>query len=141
MTPYVLDASVVAALYLDDPLSAAATSLIERLEHEERVLHAPELMLHEVANALWKAARAGRLVTEDCLECISALAASEIELHSARELVPAAMSVALAHGLSAYDAAYLALALKLGGRLATGDRAMALRADAAGVIIEALPAS
>lgn len=129
------------ALYLDDPLSDRAGELVRRLAADGAELHAPDLLTLEVASALVKAARRGELSTEQCLERVTAVSESEIELHGGRRLAPAATSLALAHGLSVYDATYLALAIALGARLATGDRRFAHRVRAAGVEIELASAS
>lgn len=134
----VLDASVIVALYVEESLSSAAAAAVGRLQHEGHSLHAPELLLHEVSNAFAKAARHGVLTTDQSLEHLGALASSEIEMHAAAEVARAAMALALAHGISAHDAAYLALALRLDAALVTGDRAFATRARATGVSIESI---
>ena len=45
------------------------------------------------------------------------------------------MSLAREHGLTAYDAAYLELAMRLGLPLATGDRDLKSAAARAGVVL------
>ncbi len=49
---FVLDASVVAALYVEEPLSEDARAMLERLATAGASLHSPELLLYEVANVL-----------------------------------------------------------------------------------------
>jgi predicted nucleic acid-binding protein len=139
--PVVLDASVVVALYVEETVSPAAGVTVGRFLSEGRALHAPALLLYEVANAFAKAVRRGVLDAEGCLEHLGSLASSEIEFHAATDLSRAATSLALAHGITAYDAAYLALALRLDAILATGDRRLATRSAATGVAVEPLSAS
>jgi predicted nucleic acid-binding protein len=50
-----------------------------------------------------------------------------------------AFEIALAHGGSALDACYVALAQRLGARLVTGDQRMHRTAEAAGVASRFLP--
>ncbi len=60
-TAFVLDASAALRLVCHDPMAA---SWAEQLQQASLVL-APELMLTEVANALWKLQRAGSLAGLD----------------------------------------------------------------------------
>lgn len=131
MSAYVLDASVIAALYVDEPLSEVAERALAAIEAERAETHAPELLLYEVASALWKRTRRGELSTELALERLQDLAAVEIELHPAYELAPQALSLALAHDVTVYDAAYLALAVRLGATVVTADTRLRERAAAA----------
>jgi predicted nucleic acid-binding protein len=48
-------------------------------------------------------------------------------------LVPPALSLAIAHSLTAYDAVYAALALQLGGTVISGDTRFVERASNAGL--------
>ena len=57
----VLDASAAVRLILGDPAAAAVAEQIR----EAAVVLAPELMLTEVANTLWKLQRAGHLADLD----------------------------------------------------------------------------
>lgn len=120
---FVLDASVVAALYVEEPLSEEARAMLERLATAGASPHAPELLLYEVANVLWKRARRNEVSNLDALRAIGDLARwTDLELHSAVRLARPALSMAMAHGLTAYDAAYVALAGALGGVVVTADR-------------------
>lgn len=138
MGPVVIDASVVVALYVDEPASAASASLLAELERTGAGRHAPDLLLYEVANALRKRVRLGELGPEEALDRLADLAASEIELHPANEVTRPALALAMAHGLSAYDGAYLALAAALGATLITGDQDLAQKAREAGFAVRAI---
>jgi predicted nucleic acid-binding protein len=128
----VLDASVAASLYVEDSISPAASTLIGRLYREDARFHAPDLLLHEVSNVFLKVARRDGLPAAECLERIEGLMRSDVEFHAATRLAAPALTIGLAHGLTAYDAAYLALAIVLGATLLTADRTLAAGATAAG---------
>ncbi|HET7177992.1 MAG TPA: PIN domain-containing protein [Solirubrobacterales bacterium] len=53
-------------------------------------------------------------------------------------LVPPALSLAIAHSLTAYDAAYAALAVQLGGTVLSGDNRFVERASQAGLPVVAV---
>jgi predicted nucleic acid-binding protein len=124
MAALVIDASVVVALYVEEPLSEAARSVLTHSRNEGAELHAPDLLLIECANAFWKRVRRDELDRESAMTAIAALSRlEELKLHPMDErLVPPALSLAIAHSLTAYDAAYAALAIQLGGFVVSGDR-------------------
>lgn len=138
MPSAVVDASILASLYLNDPLTEVAESAMRELADDRVDLHAPDLIDYEVANVFIKAHRRGELDTEGCLSRIEAVLAWDVERHRRDRLVAAALSLGLAHDLSAYDAAYLALTVARGATLITGDRRLAERARAAGAAVRGL---
>jgi predicted nucleic acid-binding protein len=130
---FVLDASVLAALYVDDPASDESEAFLARLERAGGDVHAPELVLLEVANVLWKRVRAGQLDPADAMTAIADLSSASIRLHPAPSIVRSALALAMAHGLSAYDAAYCAVATRVGATVITHDADLRRRAAAAGI--------
>lgn len=135
MAAIVVDAGVMAALYVDEPLSGPArAALLQALESGDE-LHAPDLLLVECANALWKRVSRGDLDHDSAMVAIKALSTlEELDLHPLdRRLVPPALSLAIVHSLTAYDAAYVALAVQLGGIVISGDRRFVERASRAGL--------
>jgi predicted nucleic acid-binding protein len=134
---YVLDASVLAAVYVDDPSSPASGALLERLVGQRAELHAPDLALLEVANVLWKRVRRGELVAADAMSAIADLSVAAIRLHPAGLLVRSALGLALAHRLTVYDAAYVALATRVGGVVVSNDSNLCRRAAEAGLPVAA----
>ena len=99
----VLDASAVVRLICHDP---AAAGWAEQLAEASMVL-APELMLTEVANALWKLQRSGSLVGVD----------PQPLLADARDLVDQ-----FEPDRPVYDCLYLALARREAARILTADQ-------------------
>ncbi len=80
----------------------------------------------EVANAVWKHVHVLRRIPVDRYEKLSRAIKSVIEastpnIYEARELLLDALKVAGEYGVTVYDALFIALALKLGVRLATFD--------------------
>lgn len=141
MPSIVVDASVMAALYLDEPFSGPAREALLHSQESGDDLHAPDLLLIECANALWKRVGRGELDRESAMTAINAVSTFEnLERHPLDEqLVPPALSLAIAHSLTAYDATYAALAVQLGGTVISGDRRFVDRAAEAGLPVKELP--
>lgn len=139
MAAVVVDATVMVALFLEEPLSASARQALLRAHEAGDDLHAPDLLLIECANALWKRVRRGELDRDSAMAAIGELSRLEdLERHPMDErLVPSALSLAIAHSLTAYDAAYAALAIQLGGAVLSGDGRFVERAAQAGLPVRA----
>jgi len=128
---YVLDASVLAALYVDDPATEQSEAALARLDADE--LHAPDFVVLEVANVLWKRVRREELRAPDAMAAIADLSAASIQLHPIGSLVAQSLALALSHGFTAYDATYVALATRVGGIVMTNDGCMRQRGIEAGL--------
>lgn len=115
----VVDASVlVVALADDGPEGDAARA---RLRHE--TLAAPELVDLEVTSVLRRQTLAGRLDTDRAGSALSDLLSLPLQRAPHRPLL--ARCWELRDNLTAYDAAYVALAEALQATLLTGDRRLA----------------
>ena len=118
----VVDASVVFKWQLDDEDCVIQARVLRNDfdgRHAIKVI-APTLLAYELANALAMSARRKRITPASAAEAMDNLMALGIEL---KEMNPArVLLVALEHGLTAYDAAYVALAEAKGCSLWTGDR-------------------
>jgi predicted nucleic acid-binding protein len=138
----IVDASVMVALYVDEPLSASAQAALLRAREAGDDLHAPDLLLIESANALWKRVGRDELDRDSAMTAISELATlKDLQRHPLDgRLVPPALSLAIAHSLTAYDAAYAALAVQLGGTVISGDDRFVKRARRAGLPVTAVDA-
>ncbi len=133
MKEFVVDCSVAMAWYFEDEVDAYADAVLEKLEHAEAVV--PATWTIEVANALAVAERRARIspsYLSRVLGLIGNLPLRIDEETSARALGPT-LSLARQENLSAYDAAYLDLAMRQGLPLATLDKAMRKAATALGV--------
>lgn len=133
----VLDCSVAMAWLLPDETSAYADSVLERLKDGYAV--APTLWVQEVANVLLVSVRRGRVSKEDAQAFAGYLEALDIRISD-----PAPCMADMAwlvefgdeHGLSAYDASYVLLAIGQDLPLATLDRRLAAVAARLGVLFQ-----
>lgn len=133
----VVDASVGAAWFLPDEANADTEAVLQATATLD--VWVPALWLLEIGNLLLSAQRRKRITAEKRREL--AAAASALRIHVDRE--PVNMStldeVAAHHGLTAYDAAYLELALRRRLPLATRDDALVRAMAKAGVAVPDLP--
>lgn len=118
----VADASLLLAIYLREPASEAAR---EALEGEAVI--APQLVLGEVANGLWRACRMRRLTAADAGRLMPTVASLFQTLVAMDALAEVAFDLALRHDHPVYDCFYVALAVREAVSLATGDRRLAER--------------
>jgi predicted nucleic acid-binding protein len=130
---YVLDASVLAALYVKDPATEQSEAALKHIEGSE--LHAPDFVVLEVASMLWKRVRREELHAEDAMAAITDLSDAAIQFHPTGSLVTQSLALALAHGFTAYDATYVALATRVGGIVITNDGGMRQRGLEAGLAV------
>lgn len=140
MAPVVVDATVMVALYVDEPLSAPARAALLNSREAGNDLHAPDLLLIECANALWKRVGRDELDRDSAMTAITELSMLEdLDRHPLDgQLVRPALSLAIAHSLTAYDAAYAALAVQLGGTVISGDIRFVERASQAGLPVSSV---
>ncbi len=131
MAAFIVDASIAAVWLLPDEEHDIAEAAMDRLIRDEAA--APDLLLHEIRSILLIAERRKRIAGDDVLTALIRLQQLPIRIAGGGD---DALVVRLArkHQLSAYDAAYLALALTEGAPLATLDRKLQQAA-----ISEAIP--
>ena len=116
----VVDASIVVEVLLR---SDAGAALAERFFQGGDPLHAPHMLDVEVAHALRRCALHGDIDGRRGRASLGILAAMSIERHGHQPLLERMWQ--LRHNLTAYDAAYLALAERLDAPLLTRDAALA----------------
>src|ERR1700722_7812451 len=116
----VVDASAILEVLLRTPVAPA---IEERLFERGETLHAPHLLDLEVLQVLRRYAAAGEISAERAREALDDLAAFRLRrwAHDALAL----RIWELRQNLTAYDAAYVALAEALGAPLLTRDRRLA----------------
>lgn len=116
----VLDASAA----IDWLLQTSAGQRIEqRIYSHSESLHAPHLLDLEVGQVLRRLAREGAVSSDRADQAIEDLLDLRITRYPHFVLLPRIWQ--LRHNLSAYDAAYVALAENLGARLLTRDARLA----------------
>ena len=116
----VVDASIILELTLQTP---AASAIEQRLFRNEDVLHAPHLIDIEVLQVLRRYAARGAISAHRGQLAVAVLARFPMSRHPHEPLLPRIW--ALRANLTAYDAAYVALAEGLGCRLLSRDQALA----------------
>jgi predicted nucleic acid-binding protein len=83
---------------------------------------APELLLAEASNILWKKVTRGELTAAEADIVAESLEQADVNIHRMGSLFAPALRLAIATGRSAYDCTYLALSETLSTRLVTADR-------------------
>ena len=116
MKIFVVDASIAVKWVVEEQETQQALALRNNAR-----LMAPDLLVAECANILWKKARRGELSSEEADLAARLLERSDIELLPMRGLMPAATRIAIALSHPAYDCVYLALALAKQTRYVTAD--------------------
>ena len=129
---FVVDASVAAGWLLPDEPSDIADILALRMQQDDAL--APDLFWHEALSLLLNALRRGRIPETAVYISLDRLVTIPLRNAGASDAVTAAR-LAIKHGLSAYDAAYLELALREHAPLATLDKRLAAAAAAERVAV------
>ena len=120
MARLVVDASVAIKWVVEEAGSEAAVGLLDGF-----TLSAPDLLMPECANILWKKVRRGELTPEEAALAAELLQRAAVELVPTRPLMPAALALAVRLDHPAYDCAYLALAIDRGHPFVTADERLA----------------
>jgi predicted nucleic acid-binding protein len=119
----IIDANVAAALLLDLAYSNAARAAVTGAE---RII-APDIVVHEFANALWKLVAAGKTTDAFAHQALVGLDALVSDLVAGRTIAHDALRIAIELGHPVYDCFYLALAHDRNAPLLTADRRLAAR--------------
>jgi predicted nucleic acid-binding protein len=136
VTLCVLDASVVLAWSFKDEVSPYATFVVRSVKSARAV--APIIWPLEVNNALISAVRRERIDDRgggrirNTLDQLPVDIDSEVAIASLGQRI---LRLGIAHGLSAYDASYLELAMRRGLPIATQDQKLVKAAADTGVYV------
>jgi predicted nucleic acid-binding protein len=139
VTPFVIDSSVALAWCFEDEVDTYADAVLDRLAEGTAI--APSLWLLEIVNVLVLAERRKRIHQADAARFLEVIRSLPITIEEAT-LAGAfqdVQSVARGTGLTAYDAAYVALALRTGLPLATRDAAVRAACASLGVPVLGVP--
>lgn len=116
MSALVIDASVAVKWVIEEEGTPQALALRQRTR-----LIAPELLVAECANILWKKVMRNELSTGEALLAAKLLQGAEVELLPMRSLFEAATSRAIDLDHPACDCIYLALAVENDCQFVTAD--------------------
>ena len=113
---FVIDASIAIKWVIEEDDTPEALALRARGR-----LVAPDLLVSECANILWKKTQRKELSRDQAILAAQLLQGAEIELLPTRSLFERSTRIAIDLNHSAYDCAYLALALENDCRFVTAD--------------------
>ena len=117
MARLVPDASVAVKWIVAEEDSLAAETLLVGND-----LHAPRLMVSEIANALWSKVRQGQIRQSRTDMLIASATEQPVEWTDDGILAADALRIAISLNHPVYDCMYLALAHRIDGTLVTADR-------------------
>ncbi len=114
---WVIDASVAVKWVIPEALTDQAERILASAEE----LLAPDLLLVEVANALWKKTERGELSSAEAGRALDIILSSGVVIRPSRPLLSRALVLAGRFAHPVYDCVYLALAEHERATLVTGD--------------------
>jgi predicted nucleic acid-binding protein len=119
MEQVVIDSSVLAKLFLDEEHSEKAQEIKDAYWKQEIWLSAPSLIVYELINIL----ECKGFAQDKIMAALKASYDYDFELKEIdRQLADFIAGMALRHRITAYDAAYVALASIIGATFYTADR-------------------
>jgi predicted nucleic acid-binding protein len=131
----VLDSSICLSWFFPDERTSFTDTALDVAANEE--CWVPSLWRLEFSNALLVAERRRRLTRAERLQMLDEASRLRLrvdaQVHDLRQI----SSLASQHGLSAYDSAYLELAMRLGVPMITLDKNLAAAAMTAGLTVHA----
>jgi predicted nucleic acid-binding protein len=127
----VVDASVALAWCFEDEAKAHTEAVLDLLADDTAIV--PSLWELEVSNVLLLGERRGRLTESQTTRFVALLGQLPILVDSASTDMAAVIALGRQYTLTAYDAAYLALAQREGVPLASLDRKLREAAQVSGV--------
>lgn len=120
----VIDASVLAKWFVDEDGSDAARRL------QDQTLFAPDLLIVETSNVLWKKVRQGEFDVAFLRSAVTVMRQADIVLVDSLTLADRALEIAVGVKHAVYDCFYLALAEQRSLPLVTGDDRLARKLTA-----------
>jgi predicted nucleic acid-binding protein len=116
------DASVTLKLFVEEALSERAAALFGHLSVEPPAqLSVPDLLYIECTNVLWKHTRRSGYPVDRARQAVRDLASLAVHWYPTTDLIHPALEIAIQHGITAYDASYIALARELHVPMVTAD--------------------
>ena len=130
---FVLDCSVTMSWCFSDEVDDYGDAVLDLIAESEAVV--PVIWPLEVSNVLLVAERRGRISEAQLVRLVELLGALpvSVDLTTSERAMGAILALARGHGLSAYDAAYLELAMREGVPIASRDEQLTTAAARCGV--------
>jgi len=89
------------------------------------MLLAPDLIYSEVGNILWKKQRLKELTRSEVEEITDAIVSLPLKIEASKLLLPLAIDIGIAYGITVYDAIYVSMARVYEIKMITADRKLA----------------
>jgi predicted nucleic acid-binding protein len=119
----VLDTSVVVKWFFNEEGTDRAEALLSELLEGSARIQVPSSLFYELANVIWSRRTEG--VSEQQARMIWAeLVSFPLWITDWSEILPEALTFAIQHEVTVYDAVFVVLAKQLGGDLVTADRVL-----------------
>lgn len=118
-----VDASVVLKWFVTEPLSEQARQLLDG----QLDLHAPDILLAEFANTIWKKGRRGEILDPQPYFVELASLPDVVAIHPVGGLIERAAQIAVLIDHPVYDCLYLACAEMTASALITADQQLVNR--------------
>ena len=128
MSLVVVDASVAAKWFLPEngeALVDQAVALLDQYDRREIQFVVPDLFYVEIASAIWKAVRVGRVSRAFGDQALELLTEREFPTVPSLKLLDGAFQIAADYGRTVYDSLYVALAVQTKSQLITADERLA----------------
>jgi predicted nucleic acid-binding protein len=124
----IVDASVAAKWFLPEngeALMDQAAALLDQYDRREIQFVVPDLFYVEIASAIWKAVRIGRVSRAFGDQALVLLTQREFTTIPSLKLLDGAFQIAAEYGRTVYDSLYVALAVQTKSQLITADERLA----------------
>lgn len=121
MSDWVIDASVAAKWFFPESHSTRSIAILS----PRNLLLAPDLILPEFGNVVWKRARRSEISPDEAAEIMADFLRMPLVIVPSGTLMNVALDLALATRRTVYDCTYIALAIDRGCRMLTGDEKLA----------------
>jgi len=124
----VVDASVAAKWFLPgngEELVDEAFGMLDRYEKNELQFVVPDLFYVEIASAIWKAVRVGRISNASGQRALGSLVEREFPTVPSVKLLDGAFQIAMDYKRTVYDCLYVSLAIQSSCQLITADERLA----------------
>lgn len=140
MKRFVLDCSVAISWYLPDEEDDYAETVLDLLTSCDRLIEAivPSIWSLELANVFLVSEHRQRISQAEVAAAIALINQLPISINSVtpKEAFDSILKIGRNYNLSAYDAAYLELAIRLSTPLATNDRRLIDAAQQANIFLD-----
>lgn len=124
MSRTIIDASVAIKWVVKEDGTSEALALLEAGS-----LSAPDLLIPECTNILWKKVRRSEFEKDEAIMAARLLQRSDVEILPTRVLMEEALKISVALDHAAYDCIYLSLAFERDWRFVTADERLSRKVN------------